>query len=146
MRGAIERLGQLDFWRIAVQPGKPLAFGRIGRVPVLGLPGNPVSALVTFEVFVRPMLRAMLGLTGDGRIHVQAQAGERLAKDPQRRAYLRVHLAQIPGGYCATSAGGQASSQLVPLAAANALLVVPEGIEATEPGVEYEAIVIGALS
>lgn len=145
VRGVIERLGSLDFWRIAVQPGKPLAFGRVGSTPVIGLPGNPVSALVTFELFVRPMLRRMLGLAGDGRPHVTARIHEELAKDPGRRAYLRVRVCTDAGGYRAVSAGGQASSQLLPLAFSNALLVVPEGLAATHPGDSYEAIVTGAI-
>jgi molybdopterin molybdotransferase len=145
VRGVIERLGALDFWRIAVQPGKPLAFGRVGERPVIGLPGNPVSALVTFELFVRPMLRRMLGLAGDGRARVTARIEEAIGKDPARRAYLRVRLCADGEGYRAVSAGGQASSQLLPLATANALLVVPEGLSATQPGDSYEAIVTGAI-
>lgn len=146
VRGVIERLGSLDFWRIAVQPGKPLAFGRVGDVPVVGLPGNPVSALVTFEIFVRPMIRATLRLPGDGRQHVQARIGERIGKDTPRRAYLRAVVARDGGDYVARSAGGQGSSQLLPLASANALLVVPEGVEATEPGGCYEAILLGEVA
>jgi len=145
VRGAIERRGSLDFWRIAVQPGKPLAFGAVGGRSVVGLPGNPVSALLTFEIFVRPMLRAMLGLPGDGRLRVVAQATERITKDRDRRAYLRVRLVATDDGYRARSAGGQQSSQLRPLADANALLVVAEGSDAAEPGCTYPAIVIGAL-
>lgn len=146
VRGVIERLGTLDFWRIAVQPGKPLAFGRIGDVPVIGLPGNPVSALVTFELFVRPMLRAMLGLTGDGRLRVTARTAEAIGKDRARRAYLRVRVERDEEGYRATSSGGQGSLQLLPLASANALLVVPDGLAATEPGHSYEAILLGGLA
>jgi len=146
VRGVIEGLGSLDFWRIAVQPGKPLAFGRIGEVPVVGLPGNPVSALVTFELFVRPMLRAMLCLSGDGRIRVTARISEAIGKDPDRRAYLRVRVDCAAEGYRATSAGGQGSVQLLPLASANALLVVPEGVPATEPGAAYEAILLGGIA
>ncbi len=145
VRGAIERLGTLDFWRIAVQPGKPLAFGRVGETPVVGLPGHPVSALVTFELFVRPMLRTALGLHGDGRARVRARVDEAIAKDRDRRAYLRVRVCADGDAYRASSAGGQASSQLLPLATANALLVVPEGIAATRPGESYEAIVTGAI-
>jgi molybdopterin molybdotransferase len=145
VRAVIQRLGALDFWRIAVQPGKPLAFGRIGEVPVVGLPGNPVSALVTFELFVRPMLRAMLGLGGDGRLRIQARATESMGKDPARRAYLRVRVERSADGYRATSVGGQGSAQLLPLASANALLVVPEGMSATEPGVVYDAILLGGI-
>ncbi len=146
VRAAIEALGELGFWRIAVQPGKPLAFGRVGGRPVIGLPGNPVSALVTFELFVRPMLRVMQGLLGDGRARVVACATERMAKDGDRRAYLRVRLTASEDGYRAEPAGGQQSSQLRPLAAANALLIVPEGVAAAERGHRYEAIVLGALA
>jgi molybdopterin molybdotransferase len=145
VRGIIERLGSLDFWRIRVQPGKPLAFGAIGGRPVIGLPGNPVSALVTFELFVRPLLRAMLGLSGDGRLRVRARVEERMAKDMERRAYLRVVVRRDEQGYLAHSAGGQASSQLRPLAAANGLLIVPEGLTAAEPGETYDALLLGAI-
>jgi molybdopterin molybdotransferase len=142
VRGVLEERGALDFWRIAVQPGKPLAVGELGGTTVVGLPGNPVSALVTFELFVRPLVRAMLGLTGDGRLRLRATPDERLAKDPARRAFLRVRLDRRNGLVIARSAGGQASSQLRPLAEANALLVVPEGAPAAEPGASYEALVI----
>lgn len=145
VRDAIERLGSLDFWRIRVQPGKPLAYGQVAGRPVFGLPGNPVSALVTFELFVRPLLRAMLGLPGDGRLRVRARVEERLAKDPERRAYLRVVMRRDGEGYVARSAGGQGSSQLRPLAAANALLLVPEGVAATDPGETYDALLLGAV-
>ncbi|MDH4334433.1 MAG: molybdopterin-binding protein, partial [Chloroflexota bacterium] len=147
VRPVLERLGTLDFWRIAVQPGKPLAFGKVGPTPVLGLPGNPVSALVTFELFARPLIRAMLGLPGDGRQHVAARfAGESLSKDPARRAYLRVVVSAEKDGLVARAAGGQSSSQLRPLAAANALLIVPEGEAATVAGATYDALLIGDLA
>ena len=146
VRSAIERLGSLDFWRIAVQPGKPLAFGRIGERPIIGLPGNPVSALVTFELFVRPALRRMQGLTGNGRPRVRARIDEEIRTDAMRRAFVRVRVEADGDGYRATSAGGQSSSQLLPLAAANGLLVVPEGVAATVPGSTYEVIVTGVLA
>ena len=146
LRSAIERLGELAFWRIAVQPGKPLAFGSVEGRPVIGLPGNPVSALVTFELFVRPLLRAMLGLSGDGRLHLPARLDETLHKDRERRAYLRVVLRHDPGGWRASPAGGQGSAQLRSLAAANALLVVPEGEPAGLAGALYDAILLGGIS
>ncbi|HEX6140168.1 MAG TPA: gephyrin-like molybdotransferase Glp [Candidatus Limnocylindria bacterium] len=146
VRSAIERLGSLDFWRIAVQPGKPLAFGRIGGRPVIGLPGNPVSALVTFELFVRPLIRAMVGLSGSGRAVLPARCDEEIAKDPGRRAYLRVAVERSGAAYVARSAGGQGSAQSSTLALANALLVVPEGEPATRPGATYDAVVIGGLT
>ena len=147
VRGVLERAGTLDFWRIAIQPGKPLAFGKVAGRPVFGLPGNPVSALVTFELFARPLIRAMLGMPGEGRQHLPVRfRGEPLRKDPARRAYLRVVVAIEDGSWVARATGGQSSSQLRPLAAANALLIVPEGEAATVAGATYDALLIGELS
>lgn len=146
VRAVIERLGTLDFWRIRVQPGKPLAFGSLAGRHALGLPGNPVSALVTFELFGRPLLRAMLGLAGDGRLHLPARLEERLPKDAARRAYLRVVVRRGADGWLARGAGGQGSAQLRPLAAANALLVVPEGEAAGESGRTYDALLTGEIA
>jgi len=145
VRAVLERNGGLDFWRIAVQPGKPLAVGALGGATVIGLPGNPVSALVTFELFVRPFIRSMLGLVGDGRLHIRATPTERMEKDAPRRAFLRVGVWQEDGAIHARPAGGQASSQLRPMADANGLLVVPEGAAAAEPTLSYEAIVFEPL-
>ena len=145
VRDVLEAAGSLDFWRIAVQPGKPLAVGELDGVTVIGLPGNPVSALVTFELFARPMIRAMLGLSGDGRLHVQARPREPIAKDSTRRAFLRVAMWNEAGEMLARPAGGQGSAQLRPLAEANAFLVVPEGEEVADPSRTYDAIVYGAL-
>lgn len=146
VRAVLESAGTLDFWRVAVQPGKPLAVGEIGGTPLIGLPGNPVSALVTFELFVRPFIRAMLGLEGDGRVHLTATPTEPMGKDRARRAFLRVELRQAPDRIEARPAGGQQSSQLRPLAAANALLVVPERVDAAEPSQSYEAILLRPLT
>ncbi len=146
VRTVLTERGSLDFWRIAIQPGKPLAVGELGGLTVIGLPGNPVSALVVFELTVRRLIRAMLGLTGDGRAHVPATVEERIGKDAARRAFLRVRVSVRDGAVAARSAGGQQSSQLRPLADGNALLVVPEGAEAAEPGVPYEAILLEPIS
>ena len=145
VRAVLEGHGGLDFWRIAVQPGKPLAVGSLGGFTVIGLPGNPVSALVTFELFVRPFIRAMLGLVGDGRLHLRATPTVRMEKDHARRAFLRVSVWHGGGEIHARPAGGQASSQLRPMADGNALLVVPEGTDAAEPALSYEAIVFEPL-
>jgi len=146
VRGVLEDSGGLDFWRIAVQPGKPLAVGEFAGVTVIGLPGNPVSALVTFELFVRPMIRTMLGIGGDGRLRLRARPLEPIGKDARRRAFLRVTVWHEAGEMLARSSGGQGSAQLRPLVEANALLVVPEGEEAADPNRTYEAIVFGELS
>ena len=128
-----------------MQPGKPLAVGALGGTTVIGLPGNPVSALVTFELFVRPFIRTMLDLPGDGRFHVRATPTERIEKDLPRRAFLRVAVWHEDGDIHARPAGGQASSQLRPMADANGLLIVPEGQAAAEPALSYEAIVFEPL-
>ncbi len=143
VRGAIEQLGRLDFWRIAMQPGKPLAVGVVNGRTVIGLPGNPVSALVVTELLVRPLIRTVLGLAGDGRLHVQAVLDKDLPKDPERTAYLRVRVGRTDGGWAARPAGGQLSSQLRALAAANGLLVVPQGEPAGRAGLPYETILLG---
>ena len=142
LRGAIERLGHLDFWRIAMQPGKPLAVGEVGGTIVIGLPGNPVSALVVTELIVRPLIRAVIGVVGDGRRHLVATLDEEVAKDPARTAYLRVTVHQTDTGWAARPAGGQLSSQLRALAAADGLLVVPNGEPAGRPGVPYDTILL----
>ena len=99
------------------------------------------SALVTFELFVRPFIRSMLDLVGDGRLHVRAMPETRMEKDVARRAFLRVRVWHEEGDIHARAAGGQASSQLRPMADANALLIVPEGQVAAETHLGYEAIV-----
>jgi molybdopterin molybdotransferase len=142
IRDAIGRIGRLDFWRIAMQPGKPLAVGEIGGTTVIGLPGNPVSALVVSELLVRPLIRAVLGLPGDGRAHLPAVLDEEVGKDPERAAYLRVALRQTDAGWNAHPAGGQLSSQLRALAAADGLLVVPIGEPAGRAGATYDTMVL----
>ncbi len=149
VRNVIERNGSLDFWRIRVQPGKPLAFGHVGEPAraVIGLPGNPVSALVTFELFARPLIRAMLGLRTDGRLVLRAAPTEPIGKDPARRAYLRVRIRPDGrGGFAAQATGGQGSNQVRPLAAANGLLIVPEGEAAADPARTYDVLVTGGLA
>lgn len=128
VRAVLTERGALDFWRIAVQPGKPLAVGELGGTLVIGLPGNPVSALVTFELFVRPLVRATLGLAGDGRLRVRATLEARIAKDSGRRAFIRASVRKEAGTILARAAGGQRSSELRPMADANALLVIPDCI------------------
>jgi len=145
VRTVIERLGRLELWRVAVQPGKPLAFGEVDGCPVLGLPGNPVSALVTFELFGRPLVRAMLGLTGDGRARISVRMLDDVRKDPEREAFLRVVVTAAPDGFEARVAGGQDSSQLRPLASANALLAIPAGEDAARAGAAYDAVLLGAV-
>ena len=147
VRLAFEEIGRIDLWRVAIQPGKPLAFGRSvssdGRTVLLfGLPGNPVSSFVTFELFVRPVIRCMAGHTDrGGRTIVRARLADRTRTDPGRRAFLRVRLTSDEQGRpVATLAGGQGSHMLSGLAAANGLAIVPEGVGDLEAGAEVDVI------
>ena len=147
VRLAFEDIGRIDLWRVAIQPGKPLAFGRCvasdGR-PVLlfGLPGNPVSSFVTFELFVRPVIRRMAGHTDpSGRTIVRARLADQARTDPGRRAFLRVRLAADgQGRLVAMLAGGQGSHMLSGLAAADGLAIVPEGVGDMDAGAEVDVI------
>ncbi len=132
VKPALETLGTLDLWRVAMKPGKPLAFGRIGRTLFFGLPGNPVSAQVTFELFVRPCLLKMAGRPNAEwqRPQVEAELTEAITHTPGRREYLRGHTFWQNGRFVAQPLGGQSSANLQSLSRANSLLIVPE--QATE--------------
>lgn len=150
VKEAFAGVGRLELWRVAVQPGKPLAFGvaeRGGRrVLLFGLPGNPVSSFVTFELFVRPVLRRLLGLADpSGREIVRARLVEPVAKSAGRRAFLRVQLSRSEGqGWQARLAGGQGSHVLSALARADGLAIVLEGIASLPAGSEVEVIRLSA--
>ncbi|MBL8146290.1 MAG: molybdopterin molybdotransferase MoeA [Anaerolineae bacterium] len=132
VRSVIEEFGAVEFWRVNLRPGKPLAFGRISGVSLIGLPGNPVSALVTAELFARPALAALGGWPAAVET-VQAAAGEALRSDG-RRSYLRVILRREGGGWTAMTTGTQSSSALLSLVLADGLLIIPEGVTEVAPG------------
>ncbi|MZE77355.1 hypothetical protein GTY57_10160 [Streptomyces sp. SID5475] len=133
--------GRVDFRRLAMQPGKPQGFGRIGpdRTPLLALPGNPVSAYVSFELFVRPAIRALMGIAPDGRETVRAICPEGITSSPEgKRQFLRGRYADG----VVTPVGGPGSHLVKALADADALIVVPEDTTAVPPGSEVEAILL----
>ncbi len=147
VKEAFDRVGRVELWRVAVQPGKPLAFGRAqrdrgaGSVLLFGLPGNPVSSLVTFELFVRPVLRRLAGHSDViGREVVRARLAQDASKAPGRRAFLRVRLERASDGPQATLAGAQDSHMLSALAAADGLAVIPEDVTHVAAGTEVEVI------
>jgi molybdopterin molybdotransferase len=124
----LRKLGTVDFWKVAMQPAKPFAFGRIDATPLFGLPGNPVSVFVAFEQFVRPALLHMMGAQALYRPRVPATIEHDVATDPEKTVFLRVVATQAPdGSWSARSAGGQSSNVLSAMAAANAFAVVPRG-------------------
>jgi len=124
----------VDFWKVRMKPGKPLAFGRLGDVPLFGLPGNPVSCLVNFAEFVRPWLRASLGDRTPFLPVVDAVAAEDFHDRPGRARFLRVALAWEEGGLVARSTGTQSSGAVVSMARADGLLIVPHDQQAPLAG------------
>jgi molybdopterin molybdotransferase len=136
----LDRLGDMRWLQVAVKPAKPLAFGTVSGVPVFGLPGNPVSSMVSFELFARPALRRMAGRADDDldRMRVSAVAAAPLVRRPDGKVHVaRVVCRWDPAARCFTvhSAGAQGSHQLRAMAAANALAVLPDGggVAAGEP-------------
>ena len=115
------------FWRVRSSPGKPLLFGRMGRTLVFGLPGNPVSAMVAFENFVRPALRRLQGDARPERLRVLARAETAIEGPEDRRHFARVRLATDANGWRAREVGPAGSGNLSSMVDANALAIVPEG-------------------
>jgi molybdopterin molybdotransferase len=136
VKEAINRMGDVRFDRVAMQPGMPQAFGVIGpeRTPFFGLPGNPVSAYVSFEVFVRPALRRMLGVEPISRPVVRARLTEPLHSPPGKRTFARAQLTVQGGTYSVTPIGGSGSHLIAALAGANCFVVVPEKATEVEAG------------
>jgi molybdopterin molybdotransferase len=128
VKEVLSRVGTVRFDRVAMQPGMPQGFGVIGpeKIPFFGLPGNPVSSYVSFEVFVRPALRRMLGVEPISRPTIRAKVSEPLRSPPGRRSYLRGWLSVEQGAYIVRPVGGSGSHLIASLAHANALIVLPE--------------------
>ena len=142
VRDALGGVGMtLDFWRIAMRPGKPLTFGRIAETAVIGLPGNPVSALVTARLFMVPLLRAMQGdpMAGDDPARPAILGADMPAND-ERQDYVRARAAWTADGWMVTPMNAQDSSVLRALAAADALLVRAPHAPAAREGEHCRAI------
>jgi len=126
VRPTIEKLGvAMKFWRVAMKPGHPLAFGTSAKTAVFGLPGNPVSSMVCFEEFVAPALRRMTGHPRLFRRTVSARLAHPLKMRPGRTEFVRVQLTHDDTGYVASSTGTQSSGVLLSMARADGLLVMP---------------------
>lgn len=119
--------GEINFWRINMRPGKPVAFGHIGNMPLLGLPGNPVSAAVTFELFGRPVIRKMMGHARLLHPQVEVIVEDGISERVMRRHYVRARVEWRDGHFVARTTGNQGSNITTSLLHANALLIIPEG-------------------
>jgi molybdopterin molybdotransferase len=134
--------GRVDFWRINMRPGKPVAFGHIDGIPLLGLPGNPVSSAVTFELFGRPLIRK---LQGHSRLHkpqIEVTLTDGIHNRAMRRHYVRAHVAWQHDHFVAHTTGNQGSHIMTSLLNANALVIVPEGGVEVHPGDKMKAIML----
>ena len=125
--------GEMHFWQVRMKPGKPLAFGVIHGVPILGLPGNPVSAMVSFEQFARPAILKMLGKTRLRKPTVEAILEEHVASSG-RRNFKRAVITRRDGEYYASVTGPQGSGILMSMVQANGLVIIPEGIRHKRAG------------
>jgi len=147
VKEALEALGfELDFWRVRMRPGSPFSFGGLPadgrRVPVFGLPGNPVSALVTFEVLVRPALRRMLGRSAVFGPTVRVRAAEPIPSRAGLVHFLRATLRAEGDGWAARLTGPQGSGIMTSMAQADALLVIPEESNGLEVGEIASALLL----
>ncbi|HZY07430.1 MAG TPA: gephyrin-like molybdotransferase Glp, partial [Ilumatobacteraceae bacterium] len=144
-REVVQSLGaEMKFWRVRMRPGAPLGFGLLGSAPWIGLPGNPVSAMVTFELFVRPVLRRMLGHTRLFRRPVPVVLEERVTIGARLTHFLRAIVSTGNGGLVtARLTGPQGSGILTSMSRANALLVVPEDRPVVEAGETLHALPLG---
>jgi molybdopterin molybdotransferase len=136
VKPVVNAMGQMDFWSIAIRPGRPLAFGELrtkrGAVPIFGLPGNPVSALLTFEIFVRPALLKMAGRTKLHRPRIEARLLDRVDKPAGLRTFARGIYDAAAG--TVRSTGPQGSGILRSMSLANCLIDLPEPSSAAGPG------------
>ncbi len=132
--------GKTDFWKVAMKPGRPLAFGRFGQAVFLGLPGNPVSVMATFSLFVRPALLRLCGTDPERPWTLRAYLLDDLRKNPGRADFQRGILEQRDGEWTVRSTGGQGSHQLRSMSVANAYIVLPRESNGAAAGDTVEVI------
>jgi molybdopterin molybdotransferase len=143
VRSVLEEMGVTHrFWKLRMRPGAPVGFGLLGDVPWIGLPGNPVSTMVTFELFVRPAIRAMAGHPLPFRRSVRVRAAAPISLKPKLQHFLRAVVTPVADGLDARLTGPQGSGILTSMVKANALLIVPEGQHETPVGAGLDAIVL----
>jgi len=145
VKRVLDEVGRMNWMQVAIRPAKPLAFGTIDGTPVFGLPGNPVSSMVSFELFARPGLRRLAGHGPDRLVRpaVRAITAEPLRRTPDGKThFVRVEADNVDGRYVVRSAGGQGSHQLAVMAAADALVVLPDG-DGVAAGAEVSVLLFG---
>lgn len=141
VKSVLDRAGNVGFWRVRMRPGKPLVFGSYRDIQYLGLPGNPVSAMVSFETFARPAILKMAGHIRLDRPAVSVILLENIHSDG-RQSYLRAIVTKDERGYVAMTTGSQGSHIMTSLVKANALVIVPEGVTEVAAGTALTALMI----
>ncbi len=141
VKTVMEAEGKVNFWRVRMRPGKPLTFGLYNGIPFLGLPGNPVSAMVSFERFARPAILKMAGWSNYDRPTVQVRVDEEIKSDG-RESYLRAIVKRDNSGYYAQIVRSQGSHMISSMVNANSLLIIPEGVTNVTPGTTLTAMMI----
>ena len=134
--------GEMGFWRVRMKPGKPLAFGQIRGVPLLGLPGNPVSAMVTFELFARPAILKMQGKTRLEKPIIEAKLRDEVPHKDNRRHYIRVRVERQGSEYEAHLTGDQGSGILLSMVRSQGLAIIPEDFDHLPAGTKVPVIML----
>ncbi|PID49297.1 MAG: molybdopterin molybdenumtransferase MoeA [Proteobacteria bacterium] len=136
IKALLNHLGKVNFWKVAIKPGRPLAFGQLGKAQFFGLPGNPVAVMVTFLQLVQPALQKMAGETGTSHqaLLIEAICLSRLKKRPGRTEFQRGIVRQEEGHWVVEKTGHQGSGILSSMSRSNGLIILPEAAETIEPG------------
>jgi molybdopterin molybdotransferase len=148
VKDVLAKEGEIHFWTVRMKPGKPIAFGTLtsnegNLIPHLGLPGNPVSAMITFEIFGRPALLKMMGRRNLKKPTIRAILDDGVVNTDDRRIFTRVWVTEEEGEYHARLTGPQGSGILTSMSSANGLAIIPENIKETSPGTVVEVIMLG---
>lgn len=143
VKAALDRLGNIQFWKVLMKPGKPVAFGDVLGRPLFGLPGNPVSALVTFELLVAPALRKMMGHKDCLPATVRARLLADVAHKPPRREFVQAVTRRAQDGYVVQPSPKRGSAMLTSTVGANSLVVIPEESEGLRAGEMVDVILLG---
>ena len=147
VKDVLNQRGEMNFWSVRMRPAKPLAFGHLNgpdgkSIPLMGLPGNPVSAMVAFEMFARPAIRAMLGKEKMPRPLVDGVLTAPIRNEDGRRVYARVEVELKDGQYQATPTGPQGSNILTSMSKANGLAICPEDLKGKDAGEQVQIIML----
>ena len=140
VKHTVAALGQLEFWRLNLKPGKPLAFGRIGEALLLGLPGNPVSTIITYLLLAKPAIEALCGMVPRPPLLVRCRLGDHIRHKPGREEYQRGLLTTANGQAEVRTTGDQSSNRMTSFTAANCLIRIPKTTADLAPGDIVEAL------